>query len=63
MVKRKRTKEQTTIYKILHRKRDRGTQTTLTTDGELRCYGRVGSSCSTIDTRDTLVTNPVIGHE
>ena len=28
------------------------------------CYGRVGSSCSTNDTRRVnLVTNPVISHE
>jgi hypothetical protein len=32
--------------------------------GELRCSGRVGSSCSTSDTRRVnLVTNPVISHE
>jgi len=32
--------------------------------GELRCSGRVSSSCSTSDTcRVNLVTNPVISHE
>ena len=34
------------------------------TGGELRCSGRVGSSCSTSDTRRVdLVTNPMISHE
>jgi hypothetical protein len=38
--------------------------TPLKTGGELRCSGRVGSSCSTSDTlRVNLVTNPVISHE
>ena len=33
------------------------------TEGELRCSGRIGSSCSTSDTRRVdLVTNPVISH-
>ena len=32
--------------------------------GELGCSGRVGTSCSTSDTRRVnLVTNPVISHE
>ena len=36
----------------------------LQTGGELRCLGRVGSSCSTSDTRCVnLVTNLVISHE
>jgi len=43
MQKQKRTKEQTTFYKILHRKLNIG--------GELTCFGRVSSSCSTSDTR------------
>ena len=44
---------------------DRITRTPLKTGGELRCYGRVGSSCSTSDItrRVNLVTNPVISHE
>ena len=45
-VKRKLTKGQTTIYKTLHRKtKNRAT------GGELRCPGRVCSSCSAFDTR------------
>jgi hypothetical protein len=44
--------------------KDRVTRTPLNTGGELRCSGRVDSSCSTSDTRgDNLVTNPVISHE
>jgi len=32
--------------------------------GDLRCSGRVGSSCPTSGTRRvTLITNPVIPHE
>jgi hypothetical protein len=44
---RKMTNGQTTIYKTLHIKtKDRVTRTSLKTGGELRCSGRVGSSCS-----------------
>jgi len=32
-------------------KKDRVTRTPLKTGGELKCSGRVGSSCSTSDTR------------
>jgi hypothetical protein len=36
----------------------------LKTGGELRCSGRVSSSCYTSDTRRVaLVTNPVISHD
>ena len=39
-------------------------ETSKNTGGELRCSGRVGSSCSTSDIcRATLVTKPVISHE
>jgi hypothetical protein len=56
MTKRKSTKGQTT--------NDRVTQTTLKTGGELRCSGRVGSSCSTGGTRRfNLVTNPVMNEQ
>ena len=42
----------------------RATRTPLKTGGELRCSGRVGSSCSTSDSRRvTLVTKPVVSHE
>jgi hypothetical protein len=38
-------------------------QTPLKTGGELRCSGRVGSSCSTSDTRRVnLVRNPMTSH-
>jgi hypothetical protein len=64
MAKGKRTKGQTTIYKNTHKTEDRVTLTPLKTGGELRCSGRVGSSCSTSGTRCvSLVTNPVISHE
>jgi len=43
---------------------DRVTRTPLKTGDELRCSGRVNSSCSTSGTRRvTLVTNPVISHK
>jgi hypothetical protein len=41
----------------------RVTRTPLKTGGELRCSGRVGSSCSTSGTRRVnLVTNPIISN-
>ena len=44
--------------------KDRVTRTPLQTGGELKCSGRVSSSCPTNDTRRVnLVTNPVISHE
>ena len=47
--------------KHTHKTKDRETRTPLKTWSELRCFGRVGSSCSTSDTRRVnLVTNPVI---
>jgi hypothetical protein len=47
-----------------HKTKDRVTRTPLSTEGELRRSGRVGSSCSTSDThRVTLVTNPVMSYE
>jgi hypothetical protein len=43
---------------------DRVTRTPLKIGGELRCSGRVSSSCSTSGTRRVnLVTNPVISRE
>jgi hypothetical protein len=58
----KKDKQRST--KHTHKAKDRVTRTPLKTWGELRCSGRVGSSCSTIDThRVNLVTNPVISHE
>ena len=47
-----------------HKTKDRVTRTTLKTGGELRCFGRVSSSCSISGTRRVnLVTNPVISRE
>jgi hypothetical protein len=44
--------------------KDRVTRTPLKTRGELRCSGKVSSSCSTSCTHSVnLVTNPVISHE
>jgi len=48
MTKRKRTKGHATIY--THKTKDRVTRTSLKTGGELRCSGRVNSSCSTSGT-------------
>ena len=50
--------------KHTHKTKDRATRTPLKTRGELRCSGRVDSSCSTSGTRRVnLVTKPVISHE
>ena len=47
--------------KHTYKTKDRVTRTPLNTGGELRCFGTVGSACSTSDTRRVnLVTNPVI---
>jgi len=49
---------------MTHKTKDRVTQTSLKTGGELSCTGNVGIFCSTSDTRRVnLVTNPVISHE
>ena len=56
----KRTKGQTMIYKTLHRNLNSSNANTHKNRGELRCSGRVGSSCSTSGTRGVpLVANPV----
>jgi hypothetical protein len=50
--------------KHTHQTKDQVTRTPLNTGGELRCSGRVGSSCSTSGTRRVnLVTNPLISRE
>jgi hypothetical protein len=60
---RKRTKEKKQYTKHSHKTKDRVTRSPLKTGEELRCYGRVSSSCSTIGTRRVnLVTNLVISH-
>jgi hypothetical protein len=62
MAKRKKYKQRST--KHTHKTKDRVTRTPLKTGGELRCSGRVSSSCSTSDTRRVnLVTHPVISRE
>ena len=44
--------------------KDPATRTPLKSGGELRCFGRVNSSCSTSGTQCvTLATNPVISHK
>jgi hypothetical protein len=58
------TKGQTTIYNHTHKTKDRVTRTQLKTGDELRCSGRVSSSCSTSGTRRVnLVTNPELSDE
>jgi hypothetical protein len=50
--------------KHIYKTKDRVTRTPLKIGGELRCSGRVSSSCSTSDIRRVnLVTNSVISHE
>ena len=49
----KKVKQRST--KHTHTTQDRVIRTPLKTRGEVRCSGRVGSSCSTSDTRTTLV--------
>ena len=65
MAKRKKLqKDKQRSKKHTYKTKDRVTRTPLKTGGELRCSGRVSSSCSTSDTRRVnLVTNPVISHE
>ena len=62
--KEKVQKDKQRSTKDTYKTKDRVTRTPLKTGGELRCSGRVGSSCSTSDTRRVnLVTNPFISHE
>jgi len=50
--------------KHTYKTKDRETRTPLKTGSELRCSGRVSSSCCTSGTRRAnLVTNPVISRE
>jgi hypothetical protein len=53
MAKRKRTKKD--IQHTMNKTKDRATRTPLKTGSELRCSGRVSSSCSTWDTRRATV--------
>jgi hypothetical protein len=64
MAKQKVQKDKQRSTKHTYQTKDRVTRTPLKTGVELRCSGRVGSSCSTSDTRRVnLVTTPVISHE
>ena len=61
--KEKVQKDKQRSTKHTYKTKDRVTRTPLKTGGKLRCSGRVGSFCSTSDTRRVnLVTNPVISH-
>ena len=60
----KEQKDKQRSEKHTYKTKDRVTRTPLKTRGELRCSGRVSSSCSTSDTRRVnLITNPVISRE
>jgi hypothetical protein len=62
--KEKVQKDKQRSTKHTYKTKDQVTRTPLKTGGELRCSGRVDSSCSTSDTRlVNLVTKPVISHE
>ena len=62
--KEKEQKDKQRSTKHIHKTKDRVTRTPLKIGGELRSSERVGSSCSTNDTRHVnLATNPVISHE
>jgi hypothetical protein len=50
-------KGQTTIHKPYNKTKEWVTQTPLKTEGELRCSGRVSSSCSTSGTRHVNLVN------
>jgi hypothetical protein len=62
--KEKVQKDKQRSTKHTYKTKDRVTRTPLKTGGELRCSGRVGSSCSTSGTRRVnLVTNSIISRE
>ena len=62
--KEKVQKDKQRSTKHTYKTKDRVTQTPVKTGGELRCSGKVSSSCSTSGTRRVnLVTNPVISRE
>ena len=64
MVKRRDKRTNNNLQKITQKTKDRAARTPSKIRSELRCSGRVISSCSTCDTRSvTFVTNPVINHE
>ena len=62
--KEKAQKDKQRSTKHTYKTKDRVTRIPLKPWGELRCSRRLGSSCSTSDTRRVnLVTDPVISHE
>ena len=63
--KEKVQKDKQRSTKHRYKTKDRVTRTPLKTGSELRCSGRVSSSCSTSGTRrvNLRVTNPVISRE
>ena len=62
--KEKVQKDEQQSTKHTHKTKDRVTRTPIKTGVELRCSGRIGSSCSTSGARRVnLVTNPVISNE
>jgi hypothetical protein len=65
MTKRKKVqKNKQRSTKYTYKTKDPVIRTPSKAGGELMCSGRVGSSCSTSDTRRVnLFTNPVISHE
>ena len=64
MAKRKVQKDKQRFTKHTHKAKNRVTRNPLKTGDELRCSGKVSSSCSTSDTRRVnLVTNQVTSHE
>jgi hypothetical protein len=64
MAKKKVQKDKQRSTKHTHKTKNQETRTSLKTGGDLRCSGRVSSSCSTSGTRRVyLVTNLVISQE
>ena len=62
--KEKVQKDKQCSTKNTYKAKDRVTRTPLKTGDELRCCGRVSSSCSTSGSRRVnIVTHPVISHE
>ena len=60
MLKEKVQRDKQRSIKHTHKTKDRVTRTTLKTGGELRCFRRESSSCSTSGTRRVnRITNPV----
>jgi hypothetical protein len=54
--KKKYKRTNNNLQNITYKTKDRVTRTTLKTEDELRCSGRVSSSCSTSDTRRDVMT-------